>query len=284
MRTRILAGLSAAMLAAGLGAAPSSASTGGTEDIANEYAAVAFVAVSYPDGGISSCSATLISETVLLTAAHCVAGVPGNVAVSFEQAIATEPPADGSLPFPRAAVPGGYEAGDLAGSSFVLGTPHAHPAFDGFADLKTLNDVGVIVLESASAVTPMHLASVGTLDDIAQSDLRTTPFRAVGYGANVRKPDEGPQRPTPMNYPLVRRYVDMPGQKLTDQVLQTNGNEKDPFFDGGTCFGDSGGPVLLDGEIVAVTSYGYTSNCRYIAGYQRVDIGATRGFIDGFLS
>jgi hypothetical protein len=41
---------------------------------------------------------------------------------------------------------------------------------------------------------------------------------------------------------------------------------------GGTCFGDSGGRVYLGDEIVAVTSYGYTSNCRHLGGYQRLDI------------
>ena len=63
----------------------------------------------------------------------------------------------------------------------------------------------------------------------------------------------------------------MPGQKLTPQILQTNGNDKDNAGTGGTCFGDSGGPVFLDGEIVAVTSYTYNGVCRYLGGYQRVD-------------
>ena len=68
-------------------------------------------------------------------------------------------------------------------------------------------------------------------------------------------------------------------QKLTDQILQTNGNDKDPHGTGGTCFGDSGGPVFLDGEIVAVTSYGYTANCRYLGGYQRVDISESQDWL-----
>ena len=105
----------------------------------------------------------------------------------------------------------------------------------------------------------------------------------MGYGTEVRKPDSGPQKPQPMTYPLIRRYVDMPGQKLTPQILQTNGNEHDNAGTGGTCFGDSGGPVFLDGQIVAVTSYGYTDNCRYLGGYQRVDIAVTQDWITSFL-
>ena len=60
-----------------------------------------------------------------------------------------------------------------------------------------------------------------------------------------------------MSYPLIRRYVDMPGQKVTPQIIQTNGNDKDPFGTGGTCFGDSGGPLFLN-QFVGVTSYTYT--------------------------
>lgn len=75
-----------------------------------------------------------------------------------------------------------------------------------------------------------------------------------------------------MSYPLIRRWTTSPGQKLTPQVLQLNGIPNDVRGGGGTCFGDSGGPVFVGGHLVAVTSYGYTDNCRYLGGYQRVDI------------
>ena len=112
--------------------------------------------------------------------------------------------------------------------------------------------------------------------------LGSTLFTAVGYGTEVRQAESGPQKPTPQSYPLIRRYVEMPGQKITPQVIQTNGNEKDPFGTGGTCFGDSGGSLWLHDEVVAVTSYGYTSNCRYIDGYQRVDIPVVAEWLDKF--
>jgi hypothetical protein len=59
---------------------------------------------------------------------------------------------------------------------------------------------------------------------------------------------------------------------MRKQIPQTNGNPNDTRGTGGTCFGDSGGPVFLGDTLVAVTSYGYTDNCRYLGGYQRVDI------------
>jgi hypothetical protein len=40
--------------------------------------------------------------------------------------------------------------------------------------------------------------------------------------------------------------------------------------------------VFLNGEIVAVTSYGYTLNCRYLGGYQRVDIAVVQQWLATF--
>jgi alkanesulfonate monooxygenase SsuD/methylene tetrahydromethanopterin reductase-like flavin-dependent oxidoreductase (luciferase family) len=82
-----------------------------------------------------------------------------------------------------------------------------------------------------------------------------------------------------MSYPLRRQYTLEKPQKLTAQILQLQGNEKDPFGGGGTCFGDSGGPAFHGGYVVGDTSYGYTSNCRYLGGYQRVDIPIVRSWL-----
>ena len=82
-----------------------------------------------------------------------------------------------------------------------------------------------------------------------------------------------------MSYPLIHRTTTGPGQKLTSQILQLNGNPNDVRGGGGTCFGDSGGPVFLSGYVVAVTSYGYTANCRYLGGYQRVDISVVQEWL-----
>ena len=140
----------------------------------------------------------------------------------------------------------------------------------------------IVLSERVTGIEPADIAGLNTLNAYEQPRLNRTIFRAVGYGTEVRKPTEGPQKPQPLSYPLVRRYVDMPGQKLTDQILQTNGNEKDTRGTGGTCFGDSGGPVFLNGEIVAVTSYGYTLNGRYLGGYQRVDIAVVQQWLATF--
>jgi hypothetical protein len=284
MRIRLFAAAAAASLIAALGAvcvAPAIASTGGTPD-GETHPNVALI-FGYDADGRFRCSATLISPTLILTAAHCTDGVVGHMGVTFESEIEPDPNATTSG-LPRAAVPAeGFTAAELEAEGYLAGFPHTHPEYSDFTDIKNWNDLGVLVLdEPVTDIEPATVAGLGTLDDIKKSQLSKTLFRAVGYGTEVRKPDAGPQKPEPMDFPLIRRYVDMPGQKLTPQILQTNGNDKDPFGTGGTCFGDSGGPVFFGGEVVAVVSYGYTSNCRYLGGYQRVDIGIAQIWLATF--
>jgi V8-like Glu-specific endopeptidase len=281
MRNRLLSVLIALIATLGLGGffLPASAATGGTEDRSNIYSNVGLL-VFYSDGGRYRCSGTLISPTVVLTAAHCTEGTDGLTAVTFDPVIAEQPPSG----LPVAGNPAAGYTGSESGS-YYFGTAYTHPQYSGFTDLNNWNDVGVIVLnEAVVGIEPATVAGLNTLDAFTQPRLNRTLFRAVGYGTEVRKPTEGPQKPQPMSYPLVRRYVDMPGQKLTAQILQTNGNEHDTRGTGGTCFGDSGGPVFLSGQVVAVTSYGYTANCRYLGGYQRVDIAVVQDWLDNFVS
>jgi len=278
-RLRLFASLVSLTVLAGLAAfALANASTGGTAD-AETHPNVGLILM-YTAEGRFRCSATLVSPTVVLTAAHCTDGSLGKTLVTFKSVIAEQPPSG----FPVAADPtAGYTQAELAAAGYLSGIAHTHPDYSHFTDLANWNDVGVIVLDTpVTTIAPATIAPLRTLDAIPQSNLRQTLFTAVGYGTEVRKPLSGPQKPTPFSYPIIRRYVDMPGQKLMPQILQTNGNEHDVFGTGGTCFGDSGGPVFWNGRIVAVTSYGYTDNCRYLGGYQRVDITASQNWLAEF--
>ncbi|CAI9409096.1 trypsin-like serine protease [Nocardioides sp. T2.26MG-1] len=279
MKKMFSAVLAAVLLPVMFWAPPAQASTGGTFDAANTYSNVGLI-LFYDATGRYRCSATLISPTVLVTAAHCTDGDVGSVLVDFRNLVAETGPS----PYAPAADPSaGYTDEEIAAMGFVSGTAYTHPQYSDFTDMDNWNDVGVVVLDEPVDIAPAQLAGLGVLDQIGPSNLRKTLFRAVGYGTEVRKSDTGPQNPTPQSYPLERRYVDMPGQKLTPQILQTNGNERDVFGTGGTCFGDSGGPVFYQGAIVAVTSYGYTENCRYLGGYQRLDIAVTQDWVNSFL-
>ncbi|MDQ0923099.1 hypothetical protein QF038_001607 [Pseudarthrobacter sp. W1I19] len=284
---RRLALLLAAMLALTItGALPATAITGGEPD-GNRHPNVGMIAFYFsPDdplgGGLASCSATLISPTILLTAAHCATGTTGAVLVTFESFIAENHAND---IIPDATDPDiGYTPEELEAAGFLWGTPLAHPDYSNFTDIDNWNDVGIIVLnEPVTDITPATLAPENYLDQFEPSVLNHTIFELVGYGTVVRKPESGPQKPQPMLYPNFRRYTTAPGQKLTPQILQLQGNPNDNRGGGGTCFGDSGGPVFLNGYLVAVTSYTLTPNCRYLGGYQRVDIPVVQDWLDEYL-
>jgi hypothetical protein len=260
-------GVSTAMV--GGTALAASAITGGAPD-GDGHPSVGIIAFYDGTATRSRCTATLVSPTVLVTAAHCTDGTVGKTAVSFDSVIAEQPPA----PLPNAADPtAGYTSAELENAQWLSGTAHTHPGYSHFTDQRNWNDVGVIVLDHAvNDIAPAQIAPTNYLDQFTAKVLNKTLFTAVGYGTEIAQADSGPQKPTPQNYPIVRRYAVEPGQKLTAQILQVNGNEHDRRGTGGTCFGDSGGPAFHGDYQVTVTSYGYNDVCRYLDGLQRIDI------------
>jgi hypothetical protein len=273
-------------------AAPTGAITGGTEDTANTYSNVGMVVFYQPDGRFR-CSGTLIAPRVLLTAAHCTFRDVGKVIVTFDPVI-SRTAAEAEIDIPRAADDTGpddavseigFTGADITAPGYegeqtwFLGTPLTHPDYSDFTDLDNWNDTGIVILDEAPGLSTTPLAPENYLDQFAQPKFNSTEFLVIGYGTEVRRAESGPQTPTPMRQPIVRRFTTEIGQKLTDQVFQTNANEHDPRAGGGTCFGDSGGPAIHGGFLVGDTSYGFTSNCRYLGGYQRVDIPVVRNWV-----
>lgn len=310
--TRLLAiaATGAALVATAL---PATAITGGQptgDGSFRNVALITFYAKDFEDETVYyryRCTGTLVSPTVVLTAAHCTYITGGATLVTFSPDVApVAPPNNDPLlsPLPRAADdsatgPDGWGSSStgfahvgttkgnqkyydwykltygttLENPTYYSGTAYKHPDYSNFTDLKNWNDVGVIVLDQeVEGIGTAPVAPQGFLDQFTPKVLNKTVFTPVGYGTEVRKPVAGPQKPTPMSYPLIRRVTTSNGQKLTPQILQTNGNPNNNIGDGGTCFGDSGGPTFKDGYVVTVTSYGYTSNCRYLDGLQRIDI------------
>ena len=279
VRLRLLVGLLLLMLGfASTSVSPVGAITGGEPD-GDGHPNVGLILYYTPDGRFR-CTATLVTPTVLLTAGHCTDGTVGKTLVDFRSVVANQPPSG----YPVAANPAaGYTQAEIEAAGFLSGTAYTHPDYSGFTDLNSWYDVGVIVLDRpVTTIEPATLAPLNYLDAYAQPRLNQTIFTSVGYGTEVRKPASGPQKPVPESYPLIRRVAYQPGQKLTAQILQLNGNLSDNRGTGGTCFGDSGGPTFLDGYVVAVTSYTYTQNCRYLGGYQRVDIAGVQDWLATF--
>src|SRR5215218_9584958 len=128
MRNRLFMLVATVLLAAGLTtvAAPAQASTGGTPD-GETHPNVGLI-LFYDATGRYRCSATLVSPTVLLTAAHCTSGTLGSTLVTFDSVIAEQPPSG----FPVAADPAaGYTPEELAAAGYLSGTAYTHPEYSG---------------------------------------------------------------------------------------------------------------------------------------------------------
>ena len=276
-RTGVALLVGVAALTAGVSSAPGV--TGGELD-GNGHPNVGLITFYQPDGRFR-CSATLVSPTVLVTAAHCTDGVRGKVLANFDSAV----PA-----LPRAADDSGDGMSQTGFTSappgWLAGTPHAHPLWDGELQNNDLHDVGVVVFDTPyTAATPASLPPAGFLDQVAarKGGLSKQVFEVVGYGVFFEKPDTGPKKPTAVS-DRTRRYTTAVGQNLTSQVLMLAENSKDSRAGGGSCFGDSGGPLFHGGYLVADTSFGGSQFCRGGGGYYRLDIEDARGFLDDYVA
>jgi hypothetical protein len=81
-----------------------------------------------------------------------------------------------------------------------------------------------------------------------------------------------------------RRVVDAVGQNITSQTLKLAENPDDSRAEGGSCFGDSGGPLFHDDIVVAHNSFGASPFCRSFGGYYRLDTDDARSFLDDYVA
>ncbi|HET7367956.1 MAG TPA: trypsin-like serine protease [Gaiella sp.] len=281
---RRTAALVLAALAVSLGTVGTAwAITGGELD-GNGHPNVAMIVFYQPDGRFR-CSATLVSPMVLVTAAHCTEGVRGKTIVTFESVAPSPTPRatddTGSEPMSQI----GYEQGKVP-APWLTGTPYAHPLWHDKLQLNDLHDVGVVVLDQPyTAAAPATLPPENYLDGLANGNggLGEQTFTLVGYGVFYEKPSDGPQKPTAVN-DRTRRFTTAVGQNVSSQVLKLAENATDPRAGGGSCFGDSGGPVFHNGLLVGDTSYGSSPFCRSYGAYYRLDTPDARSFLDDFVT
>jgi secreted trypsin-like serine protease len=109
-----------------------------------------------------------------------------------------------------------------------------------------------------------------------------TEVTVVGYGVQQKAQTSGP----PYDRWVGRTRMYAPSQVIqSDDVLSSEYVKltADPGQGkGGTCFGDSGGPVLYNGNtIIAVTSFGSNANCAGVGYYNRIDTNDALAFISG---
>jgi secreted trypsin-like serine protease len=220
------------------------------------------VAYPYPDGPIDIvCSGTLISPTVFLTAAHCVnwmpsAGIPtDDVYVTFDSV---------------------YEIGT---STIYPGTYYINPNYG--HDAADPNDVAVVVLdEPLTNITPASLPPAGLLDSMKDAgELKGQQFLTVGYGT-VRDDKTGGFHP--LYWEGARRFTTGSYNALTKSWLKISMNPA--TGDGGTCYGDSGGPHFLGNSdmVVSVTVTG-DAPCRATDTTYRMDTESARSYLGAFV-
>ena len=229
------------------------------------------------------CSGTLLTSTVLLTAGHCT-GAPADGVTSaqvwFDDNVASGSGAS-DLNDPCNTGQVGYPC-----SGGITGTPYTHPAFG--LSFPNAADVGVVVLDTPTTGVPYAaLPTLGYLDQLAtrrgQQSLNVT---AVGYGLQQVKPKDIRLR---TRYVASQQITDLRGALTDGYNVRTtnapgNGTGDGIIEPGGTCFGDSGGPVFygLTLTIVGITSFGLNENCKGGDYAFRTDIAVTRTFLQGF--
>ena len=266
-RKALLVALALATCVTGLVATAALAIVGGEVDTVHKN--VGLVRFTTADGRFR-CSGTLISQTVVLTAGHCTEGPATNVYVSFDDALQPDPLQAGITPAEKAAREARY----------IKGAAHPDPGWNGKLSISKQHDQGVVVLEAPASskwpgITPAPLPPVGYLDG-NQGALKNETFTLSGYGVDIG--DKKAQ--------IVireRRMTTSYLKNVQSEVVVFQVNDRDSKAGGGSCFGDSGGPVFVNGFVLGDASYVNSLTCNATGSYQRTDTAYSRNFLNRFL-
>lgn len=269
-RNHFLAALLCASAAIALLAAPARvrAITYGFVDTTNAYPNVGAFIVQSPSGGsFPLCSGTLITPNVFLTASHCTASYTSvlephgyTAYVSFDSPIAY-----GDQTSRKTRL--------LSVAEVVTNPNYSQRQSDS-------GDIGVLILESdVKGITPATLPTCGLLDRLsAQNALSGAVFTAVGYGVQERVVGGGTPYFQDAN-PIPRMYAFSSFNALNGGYLRLSQNPA--TGSGGTCYGDSGGPIFLTVEgrqvLVATTVTGDAA-CRSTNVVYRLDTASAQEF------
>lgn len=222
------------------------------------------------------CSGSLISPTKLLTAGHCTDTAEGAVTarVYFQQgAGAHYDPAtqlDPVTGYPE------YCATGTLGTLCATSDEIYNYGFANFAGYPNIHDVGLVILDQPISMPEYaQLPPAGTLDGLDTArGTKDTVFTVSGYGLTYSTQVHSAVPNISFRSRLMAEstLVNLTSRNTDGYNLQTQGNGDDR---GGTCSGDSGGPVFLGGpdsnQVVAVTSFGMNSICRGTDFAYRID-------------
>jgi hypothetical protein len=250
---------------------PASAITFGEPD-GGKHPNVGMLWAELPNDGpfVPVCSGTKVPAAVdydiYLTAAHCLVWAPEGTTwfVTFD-----EETMDYSVN-PPVVIASFIEA---EGAVYHPGYGH---------DMADLHDLGVVLLplDSTGDIDAAELPYKGQLDEMkAGHALKGQEFVAVGYGGTRQDKTGGPQA---IYYEDSRQFSVGTYNALTKNWLKISMNPATD--DGGTCYGDSGGPHFLGDSslLVSITVTGDIP-CRATDVTYRLDTESARSFLSDFV-
>ena len=230
--------------------------------------------------GFFSCTGTMISATVMLTAGHCVEGgglTNQETYVRFEDN----------------ALEGIFHGEDgtlqewLDRDWIAAEAVEAHPLWDDYATFPITYDIGVVVLSEPVNRGVAEIPELGFLAGLKGKDKQS--FTTVGYGLQAFLAGPVQLGADPFFY-----EDDYTKNKGTVKLIELNSQfsgyglssarfSNNPGKGGGSCYGDSGGPTFFkdSNKLVAVTSFGIAKN-GYCVGNDfnyRTDISVAADFV-----
>jgi hypothetical protein len=219
------------------------------------------------------CTGELLAPTVVLTAGHCTdngtGGVNATARIWFQQDAGArfdgvEDPVTG---YPNKCAAG--TLGTLCAESHVM----YNYGFNAFAGFPNTHDTGLVILDQRiTGLGQASLAGAGTLDSLnTAKGTQDKTFRVSGYGISFAAHKGTVAVSFRVRLQALEQLVNTNAPYNAGFNIQLNGNGNDR---GGTCSGDSGGPVFYPqntNQVVAVTSFGKNATCRGDGYYYRTD-------------
>jgi hypothetical protein len=243
--------------------------TYGFVDSNNTYSNTGAFIVKEPTTGqiFPICSGTMITSNVFLTASHCTIYFTQELAPRGFTAYVS---LDGSIPFGNLT----SNATTLLAVSHVVTNPNYNQR------QSDPGDIGALILQNnVGGVTPATLPSCNLLDQLAaQNGLKDAIFTPVGYGVQNRVVGGGVPFFQDVN-PVPRMFAFSSFNALNPAYIRLSQNPSKG--DGGTCFGDSGGPNFLNvngQQVLAAITITGDSVCRSTNVDYRTDTSSAQAF------